>query len=60
VSLLIILSSVALIQGSSFGIATRSGWTVRGSDLGRASSSAPVHGAHPASCTIGTGPLSRG
>ena len=44
--------------GSVVGIATSTGWTVRGSDPGGARFSAPVQigpGAHPASCTMGTG-----
>ena len=44
--------------GSSVGIATGYGWTVRGSNPGGERLSAPVQtgpGAHPASCTMGTG-----
>jgi len=44
--------------GSSVGIATRYGWTVRRSNPSEARFSAPVQTgpeAHPASCTMGTG-----
>ena len=46
------------LAGSSVGIALATGWTVQGSNLEGARFSAPVQtgpGAHPASCTIGTG-----